>query len=285
MEIEVKKEAPKYVKDTFEEYLAKKDRISASDIKTFLKSPRLYYYERFEKETDPNAPTPRHFAVGSALHELILEPKYFKQHYVIMQKFDRRTTIGKEAYAKFYEDNQDREIIDEVELEMITKMCETAIKNKTLTELIRNSHKELSVYTVDIPTGLKIRMRPDSLSTNKSTITDVKSCTKKFRGDVYKFGYSISAAFYSDFIGRENYIFAATEKTPPHQLSLFALNDEMMNYGRVQYRMGLDLIKWSIDNDFWCDYNEFELLKECYDLGTLDDFFDTLENADLITIL
>ena len=32
-----------YVKDTFEEYLGKKDYISASDIKNFLKSPKYYF--------------------------------------------------------------------------------------------------------------------------------------------------------------------------------------------------------------------------------------------------
>ena len=88
-----------------------------------------------------------------------------------------------------------------------------------------------------------------------------------------------------DFLGRENYIFAAVEKEAPFQISLYALNDEMIQYGREQYRMGLDLLKWSMDNNYWCNYNEFEVLKECYQLGNLDQFFDLKENSELITIL
>lgn len=59
----------------------------------------------------------------------------------------------------------------------------------------------------------------------------------------------------------------------------------MIEFGKKQYRMGLDLMKWSFDNDFWCDYNQFEVLKECYELESLDNFFDTLEKSELIKIL
>ena len=58
-----------------------------------------------------------------------------------------------------------------------------------------------------------------------------------------------------------------------------------MDFGRYQYRMALDLLKWSFDNNYWCDYVEFEILKECYLLDDLSDFFDTLEKSELIQIL
>jgi hypothetical protein len=63
------------------------------------------------------------------------------------------------------------------------------------------------------------------------------------------------------------------------------LDDEMIEYGRNQYRMGLDLLKWSFDNDYWCSYNEFEMLKECYELGNLDKFFELKETSEKITII
>ncbi len=59
----------------------------------------------------------------------------------------------------------------------------------------------------------------------------------------------------------------------------------MMEYGRKQYRMGLDLLKWSQDNNYWCDYVEFEILKECYELGNLDNFFDILSKSEMIGII
>lgn len=275
-----------YVKDTFPEYLSKTDHIAASDLKNFLHSPKKYYYERFEKKTKSEE---RFFSIGSALHELILEPELFTTNFIVAPKFDRRTKEGKEQYNAFSEQAQGKTIIIEDEMEMIVKMAENAIKNETLTELIKDSYRELSCYTADEKTGLKLRMRPDSIANNKSTITDIKSCQdsspRKFKGDVYSYSYSLSAAYYMDFLNRENYVFAAIEKQPPYQVSLYALSDEIIEYGRQQYRMGLDLLKWSMDNNYWCDYNEFEILKESYHLGTLETFLETLKNSDTITIL
>jgi hypothetical protein len=276
-----------YVKDTFEEYLGKKDHISASDIKNFLQSPRYYFYKTFEEERVDKGE--RHFIVGSALHELILEPELFKETYIVSPKFDMRTTKGKEAYAEFVSQSEGKTLLNIDEYEMIVRMGESASRNETFRELIVDSYRELSCYTEDSKTGLKLRMRPDSFAKNKSTITDLKSCLqsnyKSFKSDVYKYGYSITTAFYMDFLKRENYVFCAIEKQAPYQTALYMLDDEMIEYGRTQYRLALDLMKWSMDNNFWCGYNEFELLKECYELGNLDKFFEINEQSEKITII
>jgi len=277
---------PEFVKDTFEEYLGKKDHVSASDIKNFLKSPRYYYYERNEKVEKS---TGRHFNIGSGLHELILEPQLFKTNYVVYPKVDARTKEGKQQIAEFNETSGGKTILYEDEMEMIRLISENALKNNSLVELMKDSHREVSCYTIDEITGLKIRLRPDILSSTKSTIVDIKSCldssARKFKSDVFTYSYSLSAAYYCDFIGRENYIFAACSKTAPYEVALYGLNDEMYDYGREQYRMGLDLLKFCQDNNYWPSYNEFELLKECYSLGSLDTYFDTLKDSQLITIL
>ena len=172
---------------------------------------------------------------------------------------------------------------------MIVKMAENALKNETLNELMKDSYRELSCYTIDEKTGLKLKMRPDSLAKSKSTIVDVKSCLdsslKRFKGDIYNYGYSLSAAYYMDFIGRENYVFAAIEKQAPYQVALYSLCDDMVEYGRQQYRLALDLMKWSMDNNYWCNYNEFESLKDAYKLENTDSFLEHLPKSELITII
>jgi hypothetical protein len=276
-----------YVKDTFPEYLGKKEYLSSSDIKSFLKSPKMFYYKKYEEQRKEEPE--RHFSIGSALHEMVLEPELFNQNYIIAPKFDKRTKEGKAGYEEFLKTSQGKTVLFEDEMEMIQKMAENAMNNETLTELIKDSYRELSIYTVDEKTGLKIRLRPDSFSNNKSTMTDIKTCLdsspKKFKGDVYSYGYSISAAYYMDFANKENYVFAAMEKQAPYQVSLYVLDDDMVEYGRQQYRMALDLLKWSFDNKYWCDYNEFEILKECYELGNLHEFMDIKNKSNRITIL
>lgn len=290
MDYTEQKQVPiEYVKDTFSEYLGKKDHISASDIKNFMHSPRFYQYKRFEEVKEQNNLSERHFQVGSAVHEVILEPELFKSNYIIAPKFDMRTKVGKEGYAQFLAISQGKTILFEDEFEMAVKMGENAGKNETFVELIRDSYREVSCYTTDLKTGLKIRMRPDSFAKNKSTITDIKTCIdsspKKFKHDVYSYGYAISSAFYMDFLRRENYVFCAIEKTQPYEVALYVLNDEITEYGRKQYRMGLDLLKWSLDNNYWCSHNEFEILKDCYALENLADFFEISANSEKITIL
>jgi hypothetical protein len=274
-----------YKKDTFQEYLAN-EAVAASDIKNFLKSPRKYFYEKNNKEEKESE---RHFAIGSAVHEMIMEPELFDKNYIVSEKIDRRTKAGKEQYQLFQEKAQGKTIIFENEMEMIREMSTSCKLNKTFMEYMKDCHYEISCYTTDIKTGLKVRLRPDILCKTKDAIVDIKTCRdsskKGFKNDVYSFGYSLSAAYYTDFIGRENYIFAAVEKTAPYQTSLYALPDEMIDFGRYQYRMGLDLLKWSKDNNYWCDYVEFEILKECYLLGNMDDFFDTINKSELIQIL
>jgi hypothetical protein len=276
-----------YIKDTFNEYLSNKERISASDIKNFLKSPLYYYYKKYVEVRD--AEQARHFLIGSALHELILEPEYFQSNYIVAPKFDKRTTQGKIDSAAFERANRGKVALDVDEMEMIVKMGESAAANSTFIDLIVDSYRELSCYTIDTETGLLLKLRPDSFAKNKSTITDIKSCQSSsyrgFKSDVYKFGYSISAAFYSDFLNRDNYIFCAIEKEKPYQTALYALDDDMMEYGRVQYRMALDLIRWCKDNNYYPSYNEFELLKENYELQSLDTFFATKDASEKITII
>jgi hypothetical protein len=278
-----------YVKDTFEEYLGKKTHISASNIKNFLHSPRYYYYKAFEEVRQPNKDSERHFPIGSAVHEVILEPELFKSNYVIAPKFDMRTKLGKDSYAEFVENSKGKTILFEDEYEMAIKMGLSASGNDTFVDLIKDSYRELSCYTIDEKTGLPLRMRPDSFSKTKSTITDIKTCREsspsKFKWDVRSFGYAISSAFYMDFLKRENYVFCAIEKAPPYETALYVLDDEMVEYGRSQYRMALDLMKWSMDNNYWCSYNEFEILKECYELGNLDEFFAIKNASEKITIL
>jgi exodeoxyribonuclease VIII len=277
-----------YVKDTFPEYLGKKDHISASDIKTFVKSPKLYYYKKYEEanKTEPE----RHLSIGSAIHEMILEPHQFNENFIVFPKIDKRTKEGKAKYDEFVAESQGKTILYEDEMDLVVKASYESSKNETLVELIRDSYRELSCYTTDEKTGLKIKVRPDIICKTKSTIVDIKSCLdssyNKFKyANVEAYQYYISAAFYMDFLNRENYVFCAVEKQAPYQTSLYCLDDDFIERGRATYRLGLDLLKWSYDNSYFPDYTEFAILKECYELDNLENFFEIRKNSEKITIM
>jgi hypothetical protein len=273
-----------FIKDTFDEYLSK-DSVSASDLKTFLKSPRSYFYEK--NRTEPRTDK-RYFSLGSALYEYIMETEKFDDNFIVSPKFDRRKKQDRLDYEQFVLKANGRTIINEEEMDMIKQISVNSKMNKTFMEFLKGSNYEVSCYTKDDNTGLDLRFRPDILTTDKSAIIDVISCLEsspnKFKGNIYSDGYALSAAYYMDFIGIEKYIFSAIEKNPPYQSSLYVLSDEIIRYGRNQYRMALDLLKWSKENNYWCDYIQFETLKKSYLLGDLTGVIDTIEKQDFLKI-
>lgn len=275
-----------YVNDTFDEYLNKSDFVSTSDLKLFLKSPRLYFYEKNRTDLKNQQ---RHFAIGSALQEFIMEQEKFYQNFVVSPKFDRRTKDGKQKYDSFQLEAKGKTIINEHEMTMIIQMSIKAKQNRSLIKLLEDSQYEISCYTLDKKTGLNVKLRPDILPTTENTILGLKSCfncsRSAFMQDAISFEYSLSSAYYLDFLDRKNYIFVALEQNPPYQASLYSLNDKMIESGRQQYRMGLDLLKWSLDNNYWCDYLEFETLKQNYLTGDVSNLVETIENSELINIL
>ena len=88
-----------------------------------------------------------------------------------------------------------------------------------------------------------------------------------------------------DFLNRENYVFAALEKQAPYQLGHYILDDELVELGRTKYRKALDLLKWSYENNYWCDYGEFEVLQECYDIENMSIAMEMINNGNHISII
>lgn len=282
----------RYVQDTFDEYLSN-TAYSSSDLKSVIACPALFRWNQDQKKSGnhDDAEEKEHYTIGSALHEAVLEPHLFKQHYMVIPKVDRRTSDGKKAYAEFQWEAKmgGKMLLNEEQMVLITNMAESARKNPSFITLMQDSYRELSIYAEDESTGLKVRIRPDVFPQKKSTIVDLKTCVsaspKKFKNDAYNHKYGQSAAFYMDVSGRENYIFAAFEKSPPYSLALYQLNDEMVDYGRADYRMALDAIKWCEDNNHWPNYVQWEIWKECYALNDLENYIETIEKSTQIHLL
>ena len=272
-----------YVQDTFESYLGKKTHISASDIKNFLHSPRFYFYKKYEEKKED---TDRHFIIGTALHSKILTPDIFWEQHFVGEKYDLRTNIGKEKHSAQQNENQGKVILFPDEFKDIQAMSESAMQNKTFLKLIENSYKELSIYSQDETTGLKIKIRPDVFCKDTSTMIDLKSSAhggaRKFKYSVYDFGYDISAAFYCNFGNKKNYLFGVFEKEKPNQFSLYQLSDSIIARAAERYRMALDLLKFCYTHNHWPEYNTFEVMKRMYSIDAMGNYFEQLENENLI---
>lgn len=232
------------------------EEISHTGIVKLLKSPEHYMQYKIGGEE----PTPA-MEFGSAFHAFILEPEVFAKNYVQAPKFDRRTKEGKEAAAKWDEENYGKTALAADQMEALAAMRDSVFKHAGAAKMLAKGEAESSLYWTDKMTGLKCRIRPDWLF--DGGMADLKSCVSASKADFAKavanLGYDIEAAFYIDGMkavtGKTvDFFFIAVEKTAPYTTACYKASQEMIEVGRAKYRGGLELLKWCQENNQYPGY-------------------------------
>jgi len=188
--------------------------ISASGLKTIFKKSVYHFLnqKRFESSA---------MALGSAVHCAMLEPELYYKDYHVMPKIDRRTKAGKEAFEIETKKAEGKLLLASDEHDKITKILNN-FRNHDLAQKYCKGEIELSHYRQY--ENIDVRIRPDALNRIENFISDVKTCQDNapmaFKRDVYKYGYHLQAAFYSDMLGvpAENF-----DLLPLKQIILFQL--------------------------------------------------------------
>ena len=197
-----------------------------SDLFRIAQSPAHFKYYK----EHPQSETPS-LIFGRALHERILIPETWKNHYVVIPDFDRRTKSGREQYEAFIEHEvKGRTIITQSDLDVMHEMSLALVQNKFANDLLfsDDSFGHETVYTwTDNQTGEPCKIKVDSLTIYKGKpyIVDYKttaSCEgNAFQRSVRKYGYKLQAGMYTEGVwyGEQDefgFIFVAQEKTPPY---------------------------------------------------------------------
>jgi hypothetical protein len=239
--------------------------IGHSGIIKLLKSP-AHLREALDH---PSPPTPA-MAFGSAVHTHVLEPDRFSEEFAVAEKFDRRTKEGKEAAARFEQENQGKTLITSDDLATLTRVRAAVHAHEGAARLFKQGEAELSAFWTDPLTGISCRCRPDWF--NGTAVVDLKSCvdasSRGFSRAIANLGYDIQAAFYVDGMkavtGTElPFLFVAVEKEAPHAVALYRADPEIIEVGRKKYRAALQLLKWCQDSGSWPAYQpggEIELI-------------------------
>lgn len=110
--------------------------LSYSSLKEFTKSPR-HYLDYLNRKKETTAP----MLFGSMIHCLLLEPAKFNEQFAVMGTIDRRTTAGKEAYAKFVEESTGKEVVMENDYNDAKALADNVLSNPSLKQYIDNCHK------------------------------------------------------------------------------------------------------------------------------------------------
>ena len=201
--------------------------------------------------------------IGSAFHCLTLEHHNYASKFSVCPKVDRRTTIGKETYARHEAESVGKTVIMQDDHDLAVRMALSAsaialagcygkdrmLNKHTKTELAFTANAKLS-YTWDgseqyEPVQLKGRI--DILTTDQDgepVIRDLKSIETLGDKEVSfaaKDGcWAIHSAFYSDVVQqitgkKPKFEYYATEKGDPTFTRQFDVAEEMIARGRNQY--------------------------------------------------
>lgn len=206
------------------------DSISASGLKTIHKKSVYHLINQKFKETPA-------MALGTAVHQAILEPHDFHDIYHVIEKIDKRTKAGKEEYQKQIDLAQGKIIIED-DIHEIIKSILGDFRQNDLAQKYCKGEIELSHYTQY--EGIDVRVRPDVINHVSDFISDVKTCQdnspQAFKRDVYNWGYHLQAAFYMDMCGINNFRFIACTTKYPYTVEVYTLDEKDIEFGRMAYK-------------------------------------------------
>lgn len=236
--------------------------LSRSALWTFKRLPYKYWYEylsgQFQSKPETDA-----LRLGSLAHTMILEPDLFDSRYLVIEKLNRATKGGKEAYKEALNAAVHRQLIYQDEFEVADAMRKSVYANDVVKDILADASMEYSIFWRDEMTGLEVKARPDIFANRLNIMADVKTTLdaspRSFQLDCFKNGYFLQAAMMYEAalaIGSpiEKFVFICVEKKAPYSLALYVLDDESLAFGQQMLRKILDDYKICKDNNNWPDY-------------------------------
>lgn len=234
--------------------------ISRSALWLFKQSPKHYWHKYLNPNKEPekfNA----NYQMGEMVHTLILEPSKFYKKYYVMEKVNRTTKAGKEAYQKALTEANDREIINGQEYLIANEIAKSVYNTDIAKNLFDGAKIEKSIYFTHEPTGLQCKVRPDawlgSLVTDLKTVKD--GSYKGFQRSAYNYGYFLQAsmmkvAFESIEENFDKFLFYCAEKIEPYACSYYIVDDEALEYGIKQFNKLMENFARCYENNQWSSY-------------------------------
>lgn len=233
--------------------------ISRSELFRISESPEKFKYYR----EHPEEPTPS-LLFGQLFHAMALQPETVWEQFAVMPNVDRRTKIGKEAFAEFEQQAEGKTIVTVDMVEQATAMCEALNKNEFAKKLLKGE-KEKPFFWVDEMTGEECKCRTDVLTEigESLVIVDLKTAdcaeTETFMRFAIKYGYDLQSAMYSEGVkantGREPlFVFIAIEKKPPYAINLLQADKLLIRRGYDLFREYIGIYHECKMTDNWYGY-------------------------------
>lgn len=247
-------------KESNQQYHSDLSRVSNTMLTTLKKSPKEFH-ERFIAKTWVEKDQ-KQFRIGNMTHCLCLEPFDFDNRYIVAEKHDRRTNVGKAAWAEFVERAGERELVDADELEL-SRVCA-----KNLMQ-----HPDFGMFFCNPPAsavveerinfsfnGVDCRCKPDMLIPDMGLILDVKTAAdaspEQFARSVAKWGYARQHAFYCEGARQKygidfRFLLCVVSTTRPHETACYELSAASVDIATVELHALTEDYKRRRDSNDW----------------------------------
>lgn len=235
--------------------------VSKSGLDQVRRSP-LHYWNRYLNPDRVIEPPTAAMVLGSALHARVLEPQVFADEYIVAPEgIDRRTKEGKLRWADFESEAEGRTVLKAEDAAQIEAMAAAVHAHPAARMILRLPGVcEQSYFWKDAATGEECKCRPDWHSDDRTIIADVKTTEdaspKGFARSVLKYRYHVQAAFYSQGIGAEQFLFIAVEKKPPFAVAVYVTPQELVERGAQEAAEDLRLLATCRADNAWPGYGD-----------------------------
>jgi exodeoxyribonuclease VIII len=257
------------------EYHAARGAVSKSHLDKVAHSLRSYRHwldSAIESEPirfiETNGRDDAHFAIGSAFHALVLEPDLYREKVFVLPDIGNTDTL---SGRKLRDDiilskwTRGQSIITLQEQRIVYGMRDAIMEHRRVRQALSHGRSEVTIVWVDPETGLPCKVRLDWLNERDNIVLDLKSTRDAsragFRRDAVNLRYKVQDAFYSrgaEAVGLDTpwFLFAACEKSPPHDYGCWQLSERGRLSGEACYMRELRLLANAITKDHWPSFNE-----------------------------
>lgn len=233
--------------------------VSRSELWRISESPEKF---KWYKE-HPEQPTPA-LIFGQLFHSLALQPETVKDLFAIAPNVDRRTKVGKEAFATFEAESTGKTIITADMVNIATDMVDSLFSNEFAKKLL-NGEKEKPFFWTDDITGEECKCRADCLTEigDQLIIVDLKTAecaeTEAFMRAAIKHGYDLQSAMYSEGVKKNTgkdpiFVFIAIEKKPPYAVNVLQADTLFLRRGGDIFRELIGIYHDCKQSDNWYGY-------------------------------
>lgn len=237
--------------------------VNWSQLKHLRESPLHYAHARDQGVKDTRA-----LALGRFTHALVFEPDTVERDYAIWEG-GRRQGTDWEAFRAAHEG---KTILRAEDIDAAVAMANAVKLHPLVQPYLDDGAFERPLFWADAATGLACKARPDWLIPARKCLIDLKTCRRaeawRFGRDAARHGYHCQMAHYAAGIAAAldwhpvETLLIAVESAPPHDVAVFALDDDVLWAGAETVRELLVQLKaCQIANQWPGRYSEPQALR------------------------